>query len=101
MISIKEGGALFKGVEQMGKTDTSLFTLHRSNLAEGKCILEVLPKVLQRILTEESYKDLGISNPPQPKPKLIAMKQQENEYLDGLGKRRHRILVNVPAHGYR
>ena len=59
---------LFTGVEKMGRTDTSLFTTHKKNLQEGTQTLQVLPRVIQQVLTLDSYKNIGLGNPPQPKP---------------------------------
>ena len=94
-ISSVNGDPLFTGVEKMGGTDTSLFTLHKNNLREGTRTLRVLPRVLQQVLTLDSYNSLGLGNPPQPEPKYIAMQQQENEYLDVLLNLEHCSEIDI------
>ena len=84
LISNKEGQQLFTGVERMDRTNTSLITLHKKNLKEGTQTLQVLPKVLQGLLSLECFETLGLGNPPQSEPELIAMQKQENKYLDRL-----------------
>ena len=53
LISNKEGQQLFTGVERMDRTNSSLITLHKKNLKEGTQTLQVLPKVLQGLLSLE------------------------------------------------
>ena len=79
----------------MGRTDTSLFTLHKQNLREGNRTLQVLPRVLQQVLTLDSYNLLGLGYPPQPEPEYIAMQQQENNYLDGLFNLEHCTEIDI------
>ena len=86
---------LFTGVEKMGRTDTSLFTTHKKNLQEGTRTLQVLPRVLQQVLTPESYKNFGLGNLPQPKPEYVAMQHQENKYLDGLLNLEHCTEIDI------
>ena len=83
-LSAAGGGYVFTGVERMGKTDTSLFTTHKKNLSAAKRTLHLLPQVLRRVLTPESFDSLGLGNPPQHEPEYVAMVQQEKDYLDGL-----------------
>ena len=83
-LSAAGGGYVFTDVEQMGKTDTSLFTTHKKNLSAAKRTLHSLPQVLRQVLTPESFDSLGLGNPPQHEPEYVAMVQQEKDYLDGL-----------------
>lgn len=94
-LSATRGGSLFTGVERMGKTETSLFTTHKSNMAEAKRTLQSLPQVMQRVLTLESYKALDMGNPPQHEPEYEAMIKQENEYLDGLLNLEHCTEIDI------
>ena len=86
---------MFTRVEQMGMTDTSLITLHKSNLYEGTGTLQVLPKVLQNMLEPECYEKLGLGNPPQPEMELVAMQKQEKEYLDSMLNLEHCTAINI------
>ena len=86
---------LFTGVERMGKTDTSLFTAHKRNLAEAKRTLHSLPQVLSRILSEDSYRALGLGLAPQQDPEYMAMIQQESNYLDGLLNLKHCTEIDI------
>ena len=86
---------LFTGVERMGKTDTSLFTAHKRNLAEAKRTLHSLPQVLSRILSEDSYRALGLGLAPQQEPEYMAMFQQESDYLDGLLNLKHCTEIDI------
>ena len=79
----------------MGKTDTSLFTTHKTNLGEAKRTLQSLPQVLRRVLTSESYKALGVGNPPQHEPKYATMLQQENYYLNSLLNLEHCTEIDI------
>ena len=86
---------LFTGVERMGKTDTSLFTTNKRNLVEAKRTLHSLPQVLSRILTEDSYRALGLGLAPQQEPEYMAMIQQESDYLDGLLNLKHCTEIDI------
>ena len=79
----------------MGNTDTSLITLHKKKLREGTRTLQVLPRVLQSMLSQECYKALGFGNPLQPEPEFVAMQKQENEYLDGLLNLEHGTEIDI------
>ena len=79
----------------MGTTDTSLITVHKKNWREGTRTLQVLPRVLQRMLSQECYEDLGVGNPPQSESELTAMQKQENEYLDGLLNLEHCTEIDI------
>ena len=57
--------------------------------------MQVLPRVLQQVLTMDSYNSLGLGNPPQPEPEYVAMQQQENDYLDGLLNLEHYTEIDI------
>ena len=83
----------------MGKTDTSLFTLHKKNTADGKQTLQSLPKVLQRMLEKDSYNALQIGNPQQLEPDLLEMRKQDHEYLDGILNLEHHTKIDITKRG--
>ena len=74
-ITATNGSPLFTGVERMGRTGTSLFTMHKKNLREGTATLQVPHTVLRRMLEPHSFNTLGLGNPPQPEPEYVAMRQ--------------------------
>ena len=94
-LTATRGGSLFTGVERMGKTDMSLFTTHKANLTEAKRTLQSLPRVIQRVLTKESYERLSLGNPPQHEPEYEAMIRQESDYLDGLLNLEHCTEIDI------
>ena len=60
MISASEGKRLFTGVKKMGRSDTSLFTFHKSQNYKAQNTLQNLTLVICTRLTEKILEDLNI-----------------------------------------
>ena len=83
MLPSSDGKRLFTGVECMGNTATVVFTYHKKYIKEARKTVSVLHKVLQDVLDDQSYGRMVPGLSPKSTPEFDAMRQQENDYLDG------------------